>query len=205
MADVTFAKDFNPRSRSKSSIKKAESSDSSSSSEALERRPKPPKRQNSVSEVPPQKRLKERSEPEPANVKVDNVRLASSNTLDVLFQIDQKEATTKYDRKPRSLLYNIAPQSSSHLEKLLISTTMNGDIHMWNSKTRKIMSTVRKADLQIDSWAEDICWATPDTLAVAVNQRDKIKEDRQLCLVNILDNEKVSIWLFQAVSDLADA
>jgi hypothetical protein len=76
---------------------------------------------------------------------------------------------------------------------------------MWNSKTRKIMSTVRKADLQIDSWAEDICWATPDTLAVAVNQRDKIKEDRQLCLVNILDNEKVSIWLFQAVSDLADA
>ncbi|KAJ2958027.1 hypothetical protein NQZ79_g6376 [Umbelopsis isabellina] len=170
--------------------KKAESSESSSSSETQEAPPKLPKRQNSVSEEPPQKRLKEYPEAEPLNVKIDNVRLASSDTLDVLYQIEQKEATAKYDRKPRSLLYNIAPTSSSHLDKLLISTTMNGDIHMWNSKTRKIMTTVHKSDLQIDSWAEDICWATPETLVVAVNQRDKHREEKHLCLVNIKDNEQ---------------
>ncbi|KAG2183600.1 hypothetical protein INT43_006606 [Umbelopsis isabellina] len=183
MADVTFAKYYN----------------SHSSSETQETLPKQPKRQNTVSEElpqnrsteePPHKKLKEHSDAEPPNVKIDNVRLASSDTLDVLYQIDQKKATTKYDRKPRSLLYNIAPASSSHLNKLLVSTTMNGDIHMWNCDTRKIMTTVHKKDLQIDSWAEDICWATPETLAVAINQRDKHSEGRQLCLVNIKDNDQ---------------
>lgn len=68
---------------------------------------------------------------------------------------------------------------------------------MWNCKTRKIMTTVHKKDLQIDSWAEDICWATPDTLAVAVNQKDKLSDAKQLCLVNIKDNDQVFISLFK--------
>ncbi|KAG2178880.1 hypothetical protein INT43_001726 [Umbelopsis isabellina] len=122
--------------------------------------------QNELTEEPAQKSQKrDRPEAEPLNVKIDN-----------------------YNRKPRSLLYNIAPTSCSYLYKFLVSTTMNGDIHTTNCETRKMITTVPQTDLLISSWAEDICWATPQTLAVAVHYRRSHSDEKQLCLVNIKDN-----------------
>lgn len=75
-------------------------------------------------------------------------------------------------KKPRNLLYNIASSSCSHIGKLLVTTAMGGDIHMWNCGTRSHVTTVHKKDFKIKAWAEDIYWATHDILAVAVKKQE---------------------------------
>ncbi|CAO3688479.1 unnamed protein product [Umbelopsis vinacea] len=77
---------------------------------------------------------------------VEDVKLAASDTLDVLFQVDQTKAQPKYDRKPRSLLYNIAP-TSSHLSKLMVATGIDGNMNFWNSESRQVVKTLDDTNL----------------------------------------------------------
>jgi len=141
-----------------------------------------------------QKRSREKSlkspEPQPyAEVKVDNVKLAASNTLDLLFQIDQKKASMKYERKPRGLLYNVAPKESP-LSKLLVSSSIDGHIYLWDSEERGVVNTLDRSKLKIETWAEDMCWVTPNTLSVAVAHSRDQSEQPQMCLLNLKENDK---------------
>lgn len=130
-------------------------------------------------------------EPQPyAEVKVDNVKLAASNTLDLLFQIDQKKASMKYERKPRGLLYNVAPKESP-LSKLLVSSSIDGHIYLWDSEERGVVNTLDRSKLKIETWAEDMCWVTPNTLSVAVAHSRDQSEQPQMCLLNLKENDKV--------------
>jgi hypothetical protein len=112
--------------------------------------------------------------------------------VDLLFQIDQKKAKLTYGKKPRSLIYNNAPQSK-HLSHLMVSSCLDGSIYFWNSKTRTIMNTIDKQKLNIESWAEDLCWAAPGTLAVPVAHKDALSSQTQMLLVHLKDNLEVFI------------
>jgi hypothetical protein len=126
----------------------------------------------------------------PVAVTIDNVKLASSDKLDLLFQIDQKKAKLTYIRKPRSLIYNTAPQAN-HLNHLMVSSCLGGSVYFWNSKKRTVVNTLDKNQLNIATWAEDLCWVTPDTLAVTVAHKDGNHPQPQMLLMNMKDDAEV--------------
>lgn len=74
-------------------------------------------------------------------------------------------------KKPRSLLYNIAEGTMDPgLNDLMIVTSLDGDLQFWNTAERRRIKTIGKDHLY-DSWIDDICWATPSTLAFCPSQK----------------------------------
>jgi hypothetical protein len=72
----------------------------------------------------------------------------------------------------------------------MVTTAIDGNMNFWNSESREVVKTLDKAKLGIDTWAEEICWATQDALGVSVAHKDG-KDQPQLCIVNVKDNEQV--------------
>lgn len=131
--------------------------------------------------------------PSKAAVTIDNVKLATSDKLDLLFQIDQKKAKMTYIRKPRSLVYNNAPQAD-YLNHLMVSSCLGGSVYLWNSKKRTVVNTIDRSQLNIETWPEDLCWVTPDTLAVPVAHKDGNHSQSQLLIMNVKDDAEVCLW-----------
>ncbi|KAI8581645.1 hypothetical protein K450DRAFT_230506 [Umbelopsis ramanniana AG] len=192
MAEHFFSDSPDPRSRAKPSAIKGESSENESG-RLLQEPTNSKRKHSSISIHQPSineqsKRPKEIPPSTPVAVTIDNVKLASSDKLDLLFQIDQKKAKVTYMRKPRSLIYNTAPQAK-HLNHLMVSSCLGGSVYLWNSKKRTIVNTIDKSRLNIETWAEDLCWVTPDTLAVPVAHKDGIHHSQsQMLLMNLKDD-----------------
>jgi hypothetical protein len=72
----------------------------------------------------------------------------------------------------------------------MVTILANGNMNLWNSETRKVVKTLDNTKMGIDTWAEEICWATQDALGVSVAHKDG-KDQPQLCIVNVKDNEQV--------------
>lgn len=125
-------------------------------------------------------------------VTIDNVKLATSDKLDLLFQIDQKKAKVTYIRKPRSLIYNTAPQAD-YLNHLMVSSCLGGSVYLWNSKKRTVVNTIDRSQLNIETWPEDLCWVTPDTLAVPVAHKDGNHSQSQMLIMNVKDDVEVCL------------
>ncbi|KAJ8327135.1 hypothetical protein O5D80_004549 [Batrachochytrium dendrobatidis] len=70
----------------------------------------------------------------------------------------------KFDRKPRTLL--LPPENPETLSEIAVTSTLSGCIQWWNIKTRQNIYTIEGAIMR-NGWAEDMCWISPNTLAVA--------------------------------------
>lgn len=97
-----------------------------------------------------------------------------------LYTVRQKNGSIMSNKKPRSLLYNIA-DSSSDMSELMITTSLDGELQFWNTRDRRKIKTIGQAHLY-DTWIDDICWATPSTLAF--NPPQKSKEPVKLVHIN---------------------
>jgi WD40 repeat protein len=71
------------------------------------------------------------------------------------------------ERKARSIL--TCPYSSSEFSSTIITTSLYGRIHFWNTRTEQREHTVEKLKWSSNEkdWCEDIKWITPDTLCLA--------------------------------------
>ncbi|CAO3691766.1 unnamed protein product [Umbelopsis ramanniana] len=190
MAEHFFSDGTDSRPRTKSSTMKGESSEND-----LVRAPHEPtsiKRKLSTVSIPQSsthehtKRPKE-TPPSKVAVTIDKVKLAASDKLDLLFQIDQKKAKMSYIRKPRSLIYNTAPQAN-YLDQLMVSSCLGGSVYLWNSKKRTVVNTIDRFQLNIETWPEDLCWVTPDTLAATVAHKDGNYTQSQMLIMNVKDD-----------------
>ncbi|KAI9288769.1 WD40-repeat-containing domain protein [Umbelopsis sp. AD052] len=70
----------------------------------------------------------------------------------------------------------------------MVSSCLGGSVYLWNSKKRIIVNTIDKSQLNIETWAEDLCWVTPDTLAVSVAHKDGNHSQSQMLLMNMKDD-----------------
>ncbi|KAI8365460.1 WD40-repeat-containing domain protein [Choanephora cucurbitarum] len=129
---------------------------------------------------PPSRTRKSTNRPPfPAPVKITPVRkvfkeidLAQSSKIDI-FTPRQKKGETAFKKKPRSLLYNIANENTPRgISELMITTSMDGELHFWNAQERKKIKTIG-SDHLYDTWIDDICWATPSTLAFCPPQKSE--------------------------------
>lgn len=94
----------------------------------------------------------------------------TTDKMDV-YTLRRKQQEIMSAKKPRSLLYNIADNSMDRgMSELMISTSLDGELQFWNSVDRRKIKTIGKDHLY-DSWIDDICWATPSTLAFCPAQK----------------------------------
>ncbi|KAL7321521.1 hypothetical protein PS15m_001283 [Mucor circinelloides] len=108
------------------------------------------------------------------------ISFGRSQTMDI-YTIRRKQGDVVFNKKPRSLLYNIADDSMSKgMNELMITTSLDGELQFWNATERRRIKTIGK-DHIYDSWIDDICWATPSTLAFCPPQ----KSDEPVKLVHI--------------------
>ncbi|CAO3646659.1 unnamed protein product [Mucor hiemalis] len=87
-----------------------------------------------------------------------------------VFTIRKKQQESMSSKKPRSLLYNICDTMDRGLSDLMITTSLDGELHFWNASERRRIKTIGQDHLY-DSWIDDICWATPSTLAFCPAQK----------------------------------
>ncbi|KAI8824064.1 uncharacterized protein EV422DRAFT_518775 [Fimicolochytrium jonesii] len=88
----------------------------------------------------------------------------SSDTLDVLYGLNIVKGGD-LGRKPRSLL--LPREGMAHsLRETVITSTLDGNLHLFNRKSKEAMCSIRHAELR-NYWAEDMAWVAPDILAVA--------------------------------------
>ncbi|KAI7873289.1 WD40-repeat-containing domain protein [Mucor mucedo] len=91
-------------------------------------------------------------------------KFGTSDRMDV-YALRRNQQEIMSAKKPRSLLYNIADRHMDRgMSELMIATSLDGELQFWNSVDRKKIKTIGKDHLY-DSWIDDICWATPSTLA----------------------------------------
>lgn len=106
-----------------------------------------------------------------------------------IYTIRRKQGDVVFNKKPRSLLYNIADGSMSKgMNELMITTSLDGELQFWNAAERRRIKTIGK-DHIYDSWIDDICWATPSTLAFCPPQ----KSDEPVKLVHIGNVTKTNV------------
>lgn len=90
-----------------------------------------------------------------------------------VYTVRRKHQQTMSFKKPRSLLYNICDTTENHhpgLSDLMITTSLDGELHFWNAAERRKIKTIGQDHLY-DTWIDDICWATPSTLAFCPSQK----------------------------------
>lgn len=88
-----------------------------------------------------------------------------------VYTVRRKQQENMSLKKPRSLLYNICDTTMDRgLSDLMITTSLDGELHFWNAKERRKIKTIGQDHLY-DSWIDDICWATPSTLAFCPAQK----------------------------------
>lgn len=111
-----------------------------------------------------------------------------SQTMDI-YTVRRKQGDVVFNKKPRSLLYNIADDSMGKgMNELMIATSLDGELQFWNAAERRRIKTIGK-DHIYDSWIDDICWATPSTLAFCPPQ----KSDEPVKLVHIGNVTKTNV------------
>ncbi|KAG0795648.1 hypothetical protein G6F21_001943 [Rhizopus arrhizus] len=117
-----------------------------------------------------------------------DIPYATKRTMDI-YTIRAKESDMVFVKKPRSIMYNIAEDSSNkHLSNLMIATSLAGDVQFWNAKEKRMLKTIG-SDHLYDSWIEDICWVTPKALALCPAQ--KSTEPVKMIYINDVDNADV--------------
>ncbi|KAL0136641.1 WD40-repeat-containing domain protein [Mucor lusitanicus] len=116
------------------------------------------------------------------------IAFGRSQAMDI-YTIRRKHGDVVFNKKPRSLLYNIADDSMSKgMNELMITTSLDGELQFWNAAERRRIKTIGK-DHIYDSWIDDICWATPSTLAFCPPQ----KSDEPVKLVHIGNVTKTNV------------
>lgn len=102
------------------------------------------------------------------------------NKMDTII-VRHKQQEMISTKKPRSLLYNIADNTLDRgMNDLMITTSLDGELQFWSASEKRKIKTIGKDHLY-DSWIDDICWATPKTLAFCPSQ----KSNEPLKLVHI--------------------
>jgi hypothetical protein len=104
-----------------------------------------------------------------------------------LYTVRKKSSEIMSTKKPRSLLYNIA-ENNNNLSDLMITTSLDGELQFWNTVERRKIKTIGKDHLY-DTWIDDICWATPSTLAFCAPQ----KSNEPVKLVHIGNVTKTNV------------
>ncbi|KAI9310497.1 hypothetical protein BX666DRAFT_1179033 [Dichotomocladium elegans] len=120
----------------------------------------------------------------------ENVKLASQDVCDLYLYRNQDVKNTAVQKKPRSLLYNIAPDHSD-MKDLMVSTSLKGDMQFWNAKSRTMIKTVGPEAFYDNAWIEEICWVTPTTLAMCKGHPKQGEN---------MDSERVSLAHIDSVS-----
>ncbi|KAI9476494.1 MAG: WD40-repeat-containing domain protein [Benjaminiella poitrasii] len=100
-----------------------------------------------------------------------------------IFIVRKQQGNMMFTKKPRSLLYNIAGDSlGKSMSELMITTSLDGELHFWNSVERTKIKTIGQNHI-FDSWIEDICWATPSTLVCTPSKANEFVKLVHLCNV----------------------
>jgi hypothetical protein len=75
----------------------------------------------------------------------------------------------------------------------MVSSCLGGSVYLWNSKKRTVMNTIDRFQLNIETWPEDLCWVTPDTLAATVAHKDGNHTQSQMLIMNVKDDAEVCL------------
>ncbi|KAI7901138.1 WD40-repeat-containing domain protein [Cokeromyces recurvatus] len=106
----------------------------------------------------------------------------TNDTMDI-FTVRKQQGSIMFNKKPRSILYNIAGDSLGQaMSELMITTSLDGELHFWNSSSRQKIKTIGQNHI-FDSWIEDICWATPSTLVCTPSKSNEPIKLVHLCNV----------------------
>ncbi|KAI8091589.1 WD40-repeat-containing domain protein [Thamnidium elegans] len=120
----------------------------------------------------------------------NNIEIAfgSMDKMDTLI-VRHKQQELISTKKPRSLLYNIADNTLDRgINDLMITTSLDGELQFWSASEKRKIKTIGKDHLY-DSWIDDICWATPKTLAFCPSQ----KSNEPLKLVHVVSVTKTNV------------
>ncbi|CDS10346.1 hypothetical protein LRAMOSA03022 [Lichtheimia ramosa] len=124
--------------------------------------------------------------PPPAEDQGD-IKLRSRDTCDLYLHRNQDLKSSIFGKKPRSLIYNIA-EGQGDLKDLMVTTSLKGDMQFWNASKRNLVKTIGQESLYHDSWIEELCWTTKNTLALC-NARANSPTDKENATVSLLHLE----------------
>ncbi|KAG0167274.1 hypothetical protein DFQ30_006224 [Apophysomyces sp. BC1015] len=135
-----------------------------------------------------------RNERQPEAIEHAEIPIATEEYCDLYLHRSQHVVNKGFDKKPRSLLYNIAQDGTKPcINDLMVTTSLDGNLSFWDASTKRHLKTIGKGFLY-STWIEDLCWATPTTLALCpAGVKKGPTEDPS--------NETVSMVHIQAVDD----
>ncbi|CAO3610421.1 unnamed protein product [Cunninghamella echinulata] len=124
----------------------------------------------------------------------DRIQLRHSNYCDIFHRKSEIVDRKSLNRKPRSLLSNRSPLvTNQDMRDLLIATSLDGQLQFINMETKKVIKTLESDILFKDAWVEDICWASPNSLALSPAVKNLKPNDHTITMINIKSIDKENI------------
>ncbi|KAF9404768.1 hypothetical protein BGZ94_003952 [Podila epigama] len=124
------------------------------------------------------------SKRQPKNSK--SFAIGSASVVETLSNIHQDVKSKAFARKARSMVMH-TPLAGPELEEIMVTSSLDGNIQFWDLKAKCVVTTIPKAPLN-QPWAEDMCWAGSNVLAVTSATKEGFKNNHQLTLVHVKHN-----------------
>ncbi|KAF7720754.1 hypothetical protein EC973_006160 [Apophysomyces ossiformis] len=111
----------------------------------------------------------------PEIVASGEIAIATEDFCDLYLHRSQYVVNKGFDKKPRSLLYNIAEEGlNPEMKNIMVTTSLDGHV-----------KTIGKGYLY-STWIEDLCWATPTTLALCPAAKKGSSDEESVETVSLL-------------------
>ncbi|KAF9933207.1 hypothetical protein FBU30_006148 [Linnemannia zychae] len=113
----------------------------------------------------------------------DRIAVASLDVVETLTNVHSDIRNKTFGRKPRCMLHHVSI-AGPDMEEVMVTSSLDGSIQFWDLEKRRITSTIPKGPLNMP-WAEDMCWISRNTLAVASAHKEGVPMPHQLTLVHV--------------------